>query len=212
MICRRDERICLTDCVCVSKKKSNFPYSPSNIGWADFARILHNNSTPRHNHILSGVWISLAILYLRGVEFSVLQTEQVTSAWPRRDNRQQIDDGWSGCRTAYFRLPQLRLISRSLSPDAAKAVVQAFITCRLDYCNSLLLASQSQAVQYAVARQVSEARRSDSITPVLLQLHWLPFNQRVEYKLAVLTHKAVHGLLPAYLAGNCQLVSTTGRC
>jgi len=40
-------------------------------------------------------------------------------------------------RSAYFQLRQLRLITRSLSSDAAKAVVQMFIMCWLDYCNSL---------------------------------------------------------------------------
>ena len=39
---------------------------------------------------------------------------------------------------AYFQLRTLRLITRSLSVDAAKTLVQSFITCRLDYCNALL--------------------------------------------------------------------------
>ena len=62
VICRRDERICLTDwlCVCVSKTNSNFSYSPSKIGWADFSRILHNNSTPRRNHTF---WAAFEYLY-----------------------------------------------------------------------------------------------------------------------------------------------------
>jgi len=42
------------------------------------------------------------------------------------------------CRGAYYKLRQLRSITQSLSPEAAKTVVQAFITSRLDYCNSLL--------------------------------------------------------------------------
>ena len=41
-------------------------------------------------------------------------------------------------RGAYYQLRQLRYVTRSLSPEAAKTVVQAFITSRLDYCNSLL--------------------------------------------------------------------------
>jgi len=46
---------------------------------------------------------------------------------------------------------------------------------------------------------------------VLRQLHWLQVKQRVEYKLATLAYKVVHGLLPPYLAGDCQLVTATGR-
>ena len=41
------------------------------------------------------------------------------------------------CCVAYFPLRQLRLVTRSLTVDAAKSLVQAFITCRLHCCNSL---------------------------------------------------------------------------
>jgi len=41
-------------------------------------------------------------------------------------------------RFYYYQLRQLRPEIRSLTSDAAKTLVQAFITCRLDYCNSLL--------------------------------------------------------------------------
>jgi len=62
-------------------------------------------------------------------------------------------------------------------------------------------------VQNAAAHLVSEAYHTSP-----WQLHWLPVKQRVEYKLAVLTYRAVHGLLPLYLqAGDSQLVSTTRR-
>jgi len=42
------------------------------------------------------------------------------------------------CRSGYYQLHQLRPVVRSLLADGAKAVVHAFISCRLDYCNSLL--------------------------------------------------------------------------
>jgi len=41
------------------------------------------------------------------------------------------------CRATYFHLRQLCLITRSLSVDAAMTLVQSFISCHLDYCNSL---------------------------------------------------------------------------
>ena len=34
------------------------------------------------------------------------------------------------------------------------------------------------------------------ITPVLRELHWLPVRQRIDFKLAVLVYKALHGQLP----------------
>ena len=62
-------------------------------------------------------------------------------------------------------------------------LVSSFISCRLDYCNSLLygisdgLLQRFQSVQNAAARLVTGTRRSDHITPVLRQLHWLPVRQ-----------------------------------
>jgi len=42
------------------------------------------------------------------------------------------------CCAAHFQLRQIRLVARALSIDAVRTLVQAFISCRLDYCNSLL--------------------------------------------------------------------------
>jgi len=59
--------------------------------------------------------------------------------------------------------------------NATKTQVQACISCRLDYCNSLLygisdglpVLQRLQSVENAAARLVTGARRSDHITPVL---------------------------------------------
>jgi len=68
-------------------------------------------------------------------------------------------------------------------------LVQAFITCRLDYCNSLLygisnyLLQKVQSIQNATAHLITETQRCECITPVLEKLHWLPVRQRAEFKL-----------------------------
>ena len=41
------------------------------------------------------------------------------------------------CRSGYYKLQQLRPLVRSISEEAVKTLVQAFISCRLYYCNSL---------------------------------------------------------------------------
>ena len=116
----------------------------------------------------------------------------------------------------YNQLRQLRPVVRSLSMNATKTLVQAFISCRLDYCNSLLygisdgLLQRLQSVQNAAARLVTGAHR-DHITPVLRQLHWLPVRQRVAFKIAGLVHQSLTGAAPAYLADNCHLLSDAGR-
>ena len=96
-------------------------------------------------------------------------------------------------------------------------LVQAFISCHLDYCNSLFygiaegLMSRLQSVQNAAARLVSGARRYDHIMPVLQELHWLPVRRRVDFKMATLVYLSLSGMAPAYLAADCQLVSDEGR-
>ena len=80
---------------------------------------------------------------------------------------------------------------------AAKTLMQAFISSRLDYCNALLcgvsdgLMRRLQSVQKADARLVTGARRRDHITPIIRQLHWLPVRQRVTFKIAVLVFQCL---------------------
>jgi len=121
------------------------------------------------------------------------------------------------CRSGYYQLRQLRPLVRSMSSDAVKTLVQAFILCRLDYCNSMFygitdgLMSRPQSVQNAGARLVSGARRYDHITPVLQELHWLPVRRRVDFKMVVLVYLSLSGMASPYLVADCQLVSDEGR-
>ena len=40
----------------------------------------------------------------------------------------------------------------------------------------------------------------EHITLVLKELHWLPIDRHIVYKVLVITYKALHGLAPVYLA------------
>jgi len=77
-----------------------------------------------------------------------------------------------------WQLPALSA-ARALPETAAKTLVQAFISCRLDYCNVLLygitdnLFRRVQSIQNAVARLLTCTRRRNHISPVLSRLHCL---------------------------------------
>jgi hypothetical protein len=109
------------------------------------------------------------------------------------------------CRNAYYYLRNISSIRRVLSVESAKALVHAFITSRLDYCNSLFygLPQQSiarlQRVQNMAARMITGTKMRDEITPVLISLHWLPIHQRIIFKILMLTFKAQHDQAPQYL-------------
>ena len=109
------------------------------------------------------------------------------------------------CATRIYHLHRLSSIRRYLTQDATRCAVQAFITSRLDYCNSLLhdipLAQieRLQRIQNKDARLITRTRQRDHITPVLRALHWLPVCHRIEFKVLVNVFKCLHGLSPDYL-------------
>ena len=121
------------------------------------------------------------------------------------------------CRSGYYQLRQLRPVARALPEAAAKTLVQAFISCRLDHCNALLygitdnLYRRLQSIQNAAARLLTGTRRRDHISPVLMRLHWFPVKQRVVSKLAIIVFQSLRGETPSYLADDCQLIADSGR-
>jgi len=111
-------------------------------------------------------------------------------------------------RACYFHLRQLKSVVRSLT------VVQDFILSRLDYCNFMFYGlihiqlRRLQSVQNAVARLVTGRRQREHITPVLIDLHWLPVRRRVDFKLvAAIVYKSLRGLAQTHLSQDCRRVS-----
>ena len=100
-----------------------------------------------------------------------------------------------------------------MSEDTIKALTHAFITSRLDYCNSLYyglsdgLMGRLQSVQNATTRLVMGVDRREHISPVLRQLQWLPVRRRVQSKLAILVYRSLTRTAPAYLSEECQLTT-----
>ena len=94
----------------------------------------------------------------------------------------------------------------SLSYNDLEKVIHAFITSRLDYCNSLYLGlpltlvARLQMVQNAAARLLTNTKKCEHITPVLASLHWLPVQSRIQFKTLLLVFKALHGLASSYIA------------
>jgi hypothetical protein len=113
--------------------------------------------------------------------------------------------------TCFFVLRQLRTIRRSVSRPVFQSLVVSLVFSRLDYGNATLigipqyLLQRLQSVMNAAARLVYSSPRSSHITPFLRQLHWLKAKQRIEFKVAVLVYKCLHGSAPHYLSGELRL-------
>ena len=108
------------------------------------------------------------------------------------------------CSASFFQLHNIRRIRKYLMQEAAATLVHSFVTCRIDYCNSLLYGlpdyqlSKLQRVQNSAARLVYKESKFCHITPLLMKLHWLPIIYRIRFKIALLTYKAISGL--AYIS------------
>ena len=110
------------------------------------------------------------------------------------------------CRSATFALSKIGKLRKYLDPVSTQKLIQAFVISRLDNCNSLLYGLSAkdickiQRVQNMAARLISLTKKRDHITPILRdQLHWLPVDQRIQFKILLLTYKAFHGVAPSYL-------------
>lgn len=112
---------------------------------------------------------------------------------------------------------QLRLIRscvKALTFEAARTVINSFVLSRVDYCNGLLAGSprclldRLQSVLNAAAKLLCGCRKYDHVTPLLRdRLHWLPVPQRIDFKLGLLTYRALHGMAPDYIADFCRPTS-----
>ncbi|XP_062818981.1 probable RNA-directed DNA polymerase from transposon BS isoform X1 [Anolis carolinensis] len=106
---------------------------------------------------------------------------------------------------AFAHLKLVRQLRPYLKKSDLATVVHALVTSRLDYCNALYVglplktARKLQLVQRSAARFLTGAGYREHTMPQLKQLHWLPINFRAQFKVQVLTYKALHGSVPTYL-------------
>ena len=89
--------------------------------------------------------------------------------------------------------------------SSTEQIVHSFVTSRLDMGNSLLFGlpdkqlSRLQRIQNTATRVVTLTKKHSHITPVLLDLHWLPISSRIIFKLMLMVFNALNGKAPAYI-------------
>ena len=110
------------------------------------------------------------------------------------------------CKACFYHIHNIRRISKFLSKECLQTLVHAFVTSRLDYCNSLLYGlpkyqnCKPQRVQNTAARLISNTGKYDRISPVLYNLHWLTLFYLIYLKILTVTFKAIHGMSPCYIS------------
>ena len=110
------------------------------------------------------------------------------------------------CHSAIFHLRNITKIRRYLNPSATEQIVHAFVTSRLDMGNALLYGLPKkqfrslQKIQNWAARLVKCAKRFEHVTPMLKDLHWLPVESRVQFKILLLVYRCLNGCAPEYIS------------
>ena len=110
-------------------------------------------------------------------------------------------------KSAFFTIRNIGRIQKHLDRENCERLVHALESSRLDSCNSILVGlpdneiTKLQRIQKCCCQIGINAgtRKYDHITPVLQRLHWLPIRARIDFKILLLTYKALHNLAPEYI-------------
>ncbi|KAF7238201.1 putative RNA-directed DNA polymerase from transposon BS [Varanus komodoensis] len=108
-------------------------------------------------------------------------------------------------RSAFLQLRLINQLRPYLEYDCLVTVTHALVTSHLDFCNVLYVGlplktvQTLQLVQNRAARLLTGTGRYAHMTPVLRQLHWLPIEARAQFKVLIMTYKALNSLGPGYL-------------
>ena len=93
-----------------------------------------------------------------------------------------------------------------MTEKATACLINSVVISRLDFCNSTLTGitsdqnKSSSESSNCSARLIDKKRKHEHITPILTELHWLPLEFRIQYKLTVLAFRHFEGTLPPYLS------------
>ena len=108
-------------------------------------------------------------------------------------------------RVSGYHLRNIAFIKKYVDESSIKKLVINSVINRVDYCNSIYfrlphtLLKKLQNIINRAARLVKGTSPRERITPVLIELHWLPIKARIIFKICVLTHQALRTGCPPYL-------------
>ena len=119
------------------------------------------------------------------------------------------------CKSINYNLYSIGKIQKYLDTPTAEKIINVSVTSRVDYYSSLLHGakgyntSQLRLYQNNAARMLSLRCKFYHITPVQKDLNWQLVEQRIEYKMLLLTYKALYGKAPAYISQLLSLCTPT---
>ena len=100
----------------------------------------------------------------------------------------------------------MRTIVHYLNESIKIMLVNQLVISKLDYCNALYmnlakkrLKKLSSILNTAVRFIYNIKDKNEDLIPYYKKAHILPLHHRIQYKICLLAHKAVHGTSPGYI-------------
>ena len=108
--------------------------------------------------------------------------------------------------SCFNKLRNIAKMKPFLSIKQMQQLVQALILSSLDYCNALYFGANSstirqlQSIQNRACATILGLKKREPKTEHLKNLHWLKVQERIEFKILLMTYKALNGLAPSYIS------------
>ena len=106
---------------------------------------------------------------------------------------------------AGYHLRNLTFLKKYLNESDLAKLIHNHVISRLDFCNSLYyglpnyLLIKLQKILYWSARLLKGLSRRERVTPILIELHWLPIKARIVFKICTLVFQAMKYGKPQYM-------------
>ena len=104
-----------------------------------------------------------------------------------------------------FHIRNLYMIRKFVTKKNLITLVHSLVISKVDYCNSLFIGlptvtlKRVQSVLNRAARLIFNLPPMTPTTSSLIELHWLPIKARVEFKICLITYKALKFNQPSYI-------------
>ena len=114
----------------------------------------------------------------------------------------------------FISLRQIKSIKNLLSIESLKTLPSALVLSRIDCGNTIFAGlhkyqkNRFQSLINTAARLITGTKKSDPISPILRDLHWLKIDKNIDYKVLLLMFKCLRNEGPAYLSKDFEMLSS----
>ena len=117
----------------------------------------------------------------------------------------------NGGGPTFGRVPSLHIGLWSIATTKTRAdYMTAFVSCSPAVYNKSVTNLQQFDNPKRVYEKSTTTRKSEHITPLLRELHWLKVPERIQFRLCVLAYRCLIGTAPSYLTETLHSTADVG--